>query len=181
MATYIKTLKEDNGDITYPQTKAGAVYTDGGSDVQTELDNCTRFEELAATSTITPLVTSNMIDWSSMVTAKREWTGSFELPTSYAQIYELDVSAFPTGSIMMFLGSMQCNGSSTEIGAYCRAVHGTANGPISGTVTTWGRNVTCMGMFTKIAGEQYIKLMASKDNSTACTATVISLYAWRIG
>lgn len=30
MATYIKTLKEDNGDITYPQTKAGAVLLDNG-------------------------------------------------------------------------------------------------------------------------------------------------------
>lgn len=66
MATYIKTLKEDNGDITYPQTKAGAVYTDGGSDVQTELDDCTRFEEVSATSPLTPLVTSGMIDWTTM-------------------------------------------------------------------------------------------------------------------
>lgn len=37
MATYIKTLKEDNGDITYPQTKAGAVLLDSGSDLETVL------------------------------------------------------------------------------------------------------------------------------------------------
>lgn len=37
MATYIKTLKEDNGDITYPQTKAGAVLLDNGSDLETAL------------------------------------------------------------------------------------------------------------------------------------------------
>lgn len=37
MATYIKTLKEDNGDITYPQTKAGAVLLDNGSDLETTL------------------------------------------------------------------------------------------------------------------------------------------------
>lgn len=37
MATYIKTLKEDNGDITYPQTLASAVLTNGGSDVEAQL------------------------------------------------------------------------------------------------------------------------------------------------
>lgn len=37
MATYIKTLKEDNGDITYPQTKAGAVLLNNGSDLEAVL------------------------------------------------------------------------------------------------------------------------------------------------
>lgn len=37
MATYIKTLKEDNGDITYPQTKAEAVLLNNGSDLETAL------------------------------------------------------------------------------------------------------------------------------------------------
>lgn len=37
MATYIKTLKEDNGDITYPQTTGGAVLLSGGSDLETVL------------------------------------------------------------------------------------------------------------------------------------------------
>lgn len=37
MATYIKTLKEDNGDITYPQTVGGAVLLTGGSDLETTL------------------------------------------------------------------------------------------------------------------------------------------------
>lgn len=37
MATYIKTLKEDNGDIIYPQTKGSAVLLDGGSDLETVL------------------------------------------------------------------------------------------------------------------------------------------------
>lgn len=37
MAEYIKTLKEDNGDITYPQTVGGAVLLTGGSDLETEL------------------------------------------------------------------------------------------------------------------------------------------------
>lgn len=65
MATYIKTLKEDNGDITYPQTKAGAVYTNEGSDVQTVLDDCTRYEEVASTGSLAQTVPASIIDWSS--------------------------------------------------------------------------------------------------------------------
>lgn len=61
MATYIKTLKEDNGDITYPQTVAGAVYTSQGSDVQTFITNSVTAENLAATSLLTPTATSSMI------------------------------------------------------------------------------------------------------------------------
>ena len=39
MASYIKTLKEDNGDITYPQTLGSAVLLTGGADLETELSN----------------------------------------------------------------------------------------------------------------------------------------------
>lgn len=42
---YIRTLKEDNQDITYPQTKASAVFTNSGSDVETQLAKCARFVE----------------------------------------------------------------------------------------------------------------------------------------
>ena len=66
MATNIKTLKEDNGDITYPQTVAGAVYTDDSSDVQTVLDNCTRYEEIASTSALEGSIPASTIDWSSI-------------------------------------------------------------------------------------------------------------------
>lgn len=37
MASYVKTLKEDNGDITYPQTLASAVITTGGTDIETAI------------------------------------------------------------------------------------------------------------------------------------------------
>ena len=52
MATYIKTLKEDNGDITYPQTKAGAVLLNNGSDVETEMSKYVTAEEIASTAEI---------------------------------------------------------------------------------------------------------------------------------
>lgn len=38
MAEYIKTLKEDNEDITYPVTQAGAVLLSGGGDLETTLN-----------------------------------------------------------------------------------------------------------------------------------------------
>ena len=90
MATNIKTLKEDNGDITYPQTVAGAVYTSQGSDAQTVLDSCVRAEEIAATSTLSPLVTSSMIDWSTVrPTVSTESTTATEwfAPGWYKRIY----------------------------------------------------------------------------------------------
>ena len=61
MATYIKTLKEDNGDITYPQTKAGAVILNNGSDLETELSQYETAEDIASTCAITPPVQNNMI------------------------------------------------------------------------------------------------------------------------
>ena len=61
MATYIKTLKEDNGDITYPQTKAGAVLLNNGSDLETELSQYVTAEDIASTSALTPPVQTNMI------------------------------------------------------------------------------------------------------------------------
>lgn len=52
MATYIKTLKEDNGDITYPQTKAGAVLLTNGSDLETELSQFVTAEEIGSTAAV---------------------------------------------------------------------------------------------------------------------------------
>ncbi len=52
MATYIKDLKEDNGDITRPVTEAGAVLLSGGGDLETELTKYVTAENIADTSTI---------------------------------------------------------------------------------------------------------------------------------
>lgn len=70
MATYIKTLKEDNGDITYPQTKAGAVLLDNGSDLETELSQYVTAEDIASTSALTPPVQTNMIADGAVTTGK---------------------------------------------------------------------------------------------------------------
>lgn len=52
MATYIKDLVEDNGDITRPVTEAGAVLLSGGGDLETELTKYVTAEEIADISTI---------------------------------------------------------------------------------------------------------------------------------
>ena len=70
MATYIKTLKEDNGDITYPQTKAGAVLLNYGSDLETELSQYVTAEDIASTSALTPPVQTNMIADGAVTKAK---------------------------------------------------------------------------------------------------------------
>lgn len=70
MATYIKTLKEDNGDITYPQTKAGAVLLNNGSDLETELSQYVTAEDVASTSALTPPVQTNMIANGAVTTGK---------------------------------------------------------------------------------------------------------------
>lgn len=81
MATYIKTLKEDNGDITYPQTKAGAVLLNNGSDLETELSQYVTAEDIASTSALTPPVQTNMIADGAVTSAKIGWaTFKFPIP-----------------------------------------------------------------------------------------------------
>ena len=74
MATYIKTLKEDNGDITYPQTKAGAVLLNNGSDLETELSQYVTAEDIASTSALTPPVQTNTIPTAAVTSNKINWT-----------------------------------------------------------------------------------------------------------
>ena len=73
MATYIKTLKEDNDDIIYPQTKAGAVLLDNGSDLETELSQYVTAEDIASTSALTPPVQTNMIADGAVTSNKIDW------------------------------------------------------------------------------------------------------------
>lgn len=57
MANYIKTLKEDNGDVTYPVTKAGAVYLNNGTDAESKFADCVTADEIAVTSAMAKAVT----------------------------------------------------------------------------------------------------------------------------
>ena len=83
MATYIKTLKEDNGDITYPQTKASAVLLTNNSDLETELTKYVTAEDIASTSALTPPVQTNMIADGAVTSAKINYTTFDQFGTAY--------------------------------------------------------------------------------------------------
>ena len=83
MATYIKTLKEDNGDITYPQTKGSAVLLDGGSDLEsvlaTKADASTVNQKITvgdvqSTDIVANAVTTAKIADSAVTSSKIDWT-----------------------------------------------------------------------------------------------------------
>lgn len=88
--SYIKILKEANGDITYPQTLASAVHTNGGSDVETEMGKYVTAEEIASTSALTPPVQTNMIADEAVTSAKIDWSSFPCIETSFMFRNKLD-------------------------------------------------------------------------------------------
>ena len=98
MATYIKTLKEDNGDITYPQTKAGAVLLNNGSDLETELSQYVTAEDIASTSALTPPVQTNMIANGAVTTAKIANKAVTSDKINWTTFNESEWPAFTTGT-----------------------------------------------------------------------------------
>lgn len=74
MTTYIKTLKEDNGDIVYPQTITDAIYTSGGQTLETEISKYVTAEDIASSVTSFGTVTTGMIADGAITAAKIDWT-----------------------------------------------------------------------------------------------------------
>ena len=70
MATYIKTLKEDNGDIVYPQTTTDAIYTTGGETLETRISKYVTAENIASSVASFGTVTTGMIADDAITTAK---------------------------------------------------------------------------------------------------------------
>jgi len=70
MATYIKTLKEDNGDIVYPQTTTDAIYTTGGETLETRISKYVTAEDVAQSVATLGTVTTSMIADDAITTAK---------------------------------------------------------------------------------------------------------------
>lgn len=75
MAEYIKTLKEDNGDITYPVTKSGAVLLNNGSDLETELTNYVTAEDIASTADVDHPITTSLIADGAVTLPKMNFQG----------------------------------------------------------------------------------------------------------
>lgn len=70
MATYIKTLKEDNGDIVYPQTTTDAIYTTGGETLETRISKYVTAEDIAQSVASFGTVTTGMIADDAITAAK---------------------------------------------------------------------------------------------------------------
>ena len=79
MAEYIKTLKEDNGDITYPVTLASAVSMTGGVDLEATINskasaasvnNKIDIGDVQSTDIVANAVTTNAINGSAVTAAK---------------------------------------------------------------------------------------------------------------
>ena len=70
MATYIKDLKEDNGDIVYPHTNTDAVYTSTNETLETLISKYVTSEDIAQSVASFGTVTGGMIDDNTISTAK---------------------------------------------------------------------------------------------------------------
>lgn len=172
MATYIKTLKEDNGDITYPQTKAGAVLLNNGSDLETELSQYVTAEDIASTSALTPPVQTNMIANGAVTTGKIankavtsdkiDWTklqkyykacpqvNPFNIPTAWQSVTPSGwMLTFPTNSgeiykVEIVTGYLCWNGGTqTELDMHVQYSGATEISRASSTMTgTFGGSVS---------------------------------------
>ena len=172
MATYIKTLKEDNGDITYPQTKAGAVLLNNGSDLETELSQYVTAEDIASTSALTPPVQTNMIANGAVTTGKIankavtsdkiDWTklqkyykacsqvNPFNIPTAWQRTTPSGWTlTFPTNSgeiykVEIVTGYLCWNGGTlTELDMHVQSSGSTVISSVPSTMTgTYGGGVS---------------------------------------
>lgn len=103
MATYIKTLKEDNGDIVYPQTITNAIYTSGGETLETRISKYVTAEDIAQSVATLGTITTSMIADDAVTTAKIDdgavtpqkidWTTMPFYANSSSTNYTLDPSA----------------------------------------------------------------------------------------
>lgn len=113
MATYIKDLVEDNGDITRPVTEAGAVLLSGGGDLETALaskadqttvDGKISVGDVQSTDIVANAVTTAKIASNAVTSSKIDWTTigetvngttSASVPINYAWKY-------PDGRLICF-------------------------------------------------------------------------------
>lgn len=163
MATYIKTLKEDNGDITYPQTKAGAVLLNNGSDLETELTNYVTAEDIASTADVSHPITTSLIADSAVTTAKIA-DGSL----THSKFVTEDVTS--TTSITVVSGNIRptVNKAYRMGNMYFIAINFTA----SANITVAAHGTSDIGVI-KIAGETIVGGAITTVNSTRFMVGVV--------
>ena len=94
MATYIKTLKEDNGDIVYPQTITDAIYTSGGQTLETEISKYVTAEDIASSVASFGTVTGGMIADSTISSSKVILSSFIDLFYPVGSYYETSDTTF---------------------------------------------------------------------------------------
>lgn len=186
MATYIKTLKEDNGDITYPQTKAGAVLLTNGSDLETEMAKYVTAEDIATTSALTPPVQTSMIADDAVTAAKIDWgttavygrnSSTVALTTSNQTILTVPLTIFNDTDVLEYTVTVLAHGNENGNGL----VVGVAGGREYIQVGTWGRTCTFVDYETKANLGSSLTIRARKDASYVLNKVLAVAVVRRIG
>lgn len=94
MASNIKTLKEDNGDIVYPQTLTGAVYTSNNTALDTELAKYVTAEDIASSVAAFGTVTGGMIDTNTITSSNLNIASVIDLFYPVGSYYETSDTSF---------------------------------------------------------------------------------------
>ena len=169
MATYIKTLKEDNGDITYPQTKAGAVLLNNGSDLETELSQYVTAEDIASTSALTPPVQTNMIANGAVTSDKINWK---TMPVRYTCVstdnkatVNMTVNLPPNASsaYTLYLSTIGGSFTPTEHVVFFRISGTNVLDATPGKLSSTGRNITDISLSNYNAANQTVQLSVTYD------------------
>ena len=171
MATYIKTLKEDNGDITYPQTKAGAVLLNNGSDLETELSQYVTAEDIASTSALTPPVQTNMITNGAVTSAKIDWT---TMPVRYTSSITgnkptvnmtVNLPLRKSNAYTLYLSTIGGGYSPTEHVVFFRISGTDAIDVTPGKLSSTGQNITSISLSDYNATNQTVQLSVTYDGN----------------
>ena len=186
MASYIKILKEDNGDIIYPQTKGSAVLLTNNSDLETELTRYVTAEEIATTSALTPPVQTNMIadgavtdekiDWSTMTVYGRN-SSTVALTTSNQTVLTVPLTIFSDTDVLEYTVTVLAHGDGNGNGL----VVGVAGAREYIQVGTWGRTCTFVDYETKANLGSSLTVRARKDASYTLNKVLAVAVVRRIG
>ena len=172
MATYIKTLKEDNGDITYPQTKAGAVLLNNGSDLETELSQYVTAEDIASTSALTPPVQTNMIANGAVTSAKIDWK---TMPVRYTSARTDNKSTVnmtvnlpsqkASNAFTLYLSTIGGGYSPTEHVVFFRISGTDVLNVTPGKLSSTGQNITSISLSGYNSTNQTVQLSVTYDGN----------------